>query len=122
MVGVGHVGLFDGRQVAQVSLALCVVALLALVEEDRDGDRGEDADDDDDDQELDESEATLTLLRRLANTSEHCLSLSGRGMSLGSRADSLARESLGFAAPPHDGCAFSGRCGSGHMQYRAWGW
>src|SRR4051812_15398112 len=74
---VGHVGLLERRQVTGVALRLGVIALLALVQEDRDGDRGKDADDDDDDQELDESEATLTLLRRLADTSEHCTT-SGR--------------------------------------------
>ena len=66
---VGRDLLAKGRH---VGLGSGVLSLLALVQEHRDGDRGKDADDDHDDEKLDEGEATLTLLLRLTNASEHC--------------------------------------------------
>src|SRR3954469_17199839 len=71
LVVVREVGLLQSCDVLDVTLGLGVVALLALVQEDRNSNGGENADDDDDDQELDEGEATLVLLLGLADASEH---------------------------------------------------
>jgi hypothetical protein len=76
-VVVGEVGLLGRGGVAQVRLDACVVALLALVQEDRDRDRGEDADDDDDDQELDEGEAILRSRASIAFLPKYPMSRAG---------------------------------------------